>query len=308
MRMRISLAICALAAGSLFAVTAYAQSPSPVTASTDPSAPCLKCHEDEIGGLLQTRHAVKSDPKTPFGTGKGCTACHGPSTEHIKATKVKPTVVFAKTTPAAERNAPCIACHQGGNRMFWEGGSHSRNDIACNDCHKPHNAVEQVRTAATQAGVCFDCHKEKRAQTLKASTHPMRTGWMPCSSCHNPHGSVGEANLIKTSVNETCFTCHADKRGPHLWENPPAAESCANCHDPHGTNNSPLLIARPPFLCQQCHMTPFHPSTIYSGNNLPPYPVPGAAPSGDKMLGASCLNCHVKVHGSNHPSGARFTR
>ena len=36
--------------------------------------------------------------------------------------------------------------------------------------------------------------------------------------------------------------------------------------------------------------------------------VTGANLGADKMLGNACVNCHVKVHGSNHPAGARFTR
>ena len=263
---------------------------------------CLRCHDEDVGGLLSTRHAVSGDPRTPWGTGKACQACHGESAEHMRNTKVKPTIVFDKTTPAAERIAPCLACHKGGNRMHFAGSIHERNDIACSDCHKSHKAVDQVRVVQTQAGVCFDCHKDKRAASLRASSHPIRSGAMACTSCHQPHGSVGEHNLIKTSINDTCYTCHAEKRGPFLWEHPPAREDCTNCHDPHGTNASPMLVSRPPFLCQQCHQTPFHPSTNYSGNNLPPNL--GA----DKMLGSSCVNCHVKIHGSNHPAGARFTR
>ncbi|HEX6136807.1 MAG TPA: DmsE family decaheme c-type cytochrome [Casimicrobiaceae bacterium] len=307
----------AFAALAWLATAAMAQAPAPdakppptgaaaasaaAPASGAPGAVCLKCHEDEVGGMLSTKHAVTGHGRTPWGTGKACQSCHGESLEHIRNTKLPTTTTFKKTTPAAERIAPCIACHQGGERMHWAGSAHDRNDIACNDCHKLHKAVDPVRVAQTQPGVCFDCHKDKRAASLRASTHPIRSGGMPCTSCHQPHGAVGEFNLIKTSVNDTCYTCHADKRGPFLWEHPPAREDCSNCHDPHGTNTSPMLTTRPPFLCQQCHQTPFHPSTLYSGNNLPPNP--GA----DKMLGNQCLNCHVKVHGSNHPAGARFTR
>ncbi|MGE5168826.1 MAG: cytochrome c3 family protein, partial [Rudaea sp.] len=174
--------------------------------SGEPGAVCLKCHDEDVGGMLSTKHAVTGDPRTPWGRGKACQACHGESTEHIRNTKVPPDTVFTKTTPAAQRSAPCLACHQGGNRMHFVGSIHERNDIACNDCHNPHKAVDQVRVAQTQAGVCFDCHKDKRAQSLRASTHPIRTGAMPCTSCHQPHGSVGEHNLIKTSVNDTCYT------------------------------------------------------------------------------------------------------
>ena len=41
---------------------------------------------------------------------------------------------------------------------------------------------------------------------------------MDCSSCHNPHeGQV--PNMLKADVvNELCYQCHAEKRGPFLFE------------------------------------------------------------------------------------------
>src|SRR5450759_6032237 len=55
------------------------------------------------------------------------------------------------------------------------------------------------------------------------------------------------------TVNETCYTCHAEKRGPFLFAHQPAVEDCTNCHTPHGSNITPLLKSRPPFMCQECH-------------------------------------------------------
>lgn len=292
---------CLVVAFAMLPAPAMAQATTPAKRAVDDS-PCLMCHGIEAEDLEKTRHGVYGDARTPWGNGKACEACHGESPEHVKDFRAKPTVVFARTAPAAARAAPCLACHAGGSKIHWAGAAHARNDIACNDCHKSHRPADPVLVASTQAGVCFDCHKEIRAATLRFSTHPLRTGWMPCSSCHNAHGSVGEASLVKASVNDTCFTCHAEKRGPYLWPHPPAAENCASCHEPHGTNNAPLLVTRMPYLCMQCHLTPMHGSNLYSGNNLPP------ATGGAQMLGASCANCHMKVHGSNHPSGARLTR
>ncbi len=88
---------------------------------------------------------------------------------------------------------------------------------------------------------------------------------MECSSCHNPHGSTN-VRLLKTgnSVNESCSTCHAEKRGPFLFEHAGiSGDSCATCHDPHGSNNDRMLVAKLPFLCQRCHNHTRHPSTIY---------------------------------------------
>jgi predicted CXXCH cytochrome family protein len=55
------------------------------------------------------------------------------------------------------------------------------------------------------------------------------------------------------SVNDACYSCHADKRGPFVWEHPPVRENCVNCHDAHGSHHDKMLNARMPFLCQRCH-------------------------------------------------------
>ena len=107
--------------------------------------------------------------------------------------------------------------------------------------------------------------------------------------------------LVKSTINETCYQCHAEKRGPFLWEHPPARENCLNCHQPHGSSHPALLNTRGHLLCQQCHMAGFHPSTAYTGVNAPDV-------SEYHIQSRNCLNCHTEVHGSNHPSGPRFTR
>ena len=86
---------------------------------------------------------------------------------------------------------------------------------------------------------------------------------MACSDCHNPHGSAGPKLLAKNTVNETCYTCHAEKRGPFLWEHQPVNEDCTNCHTPHGSNITPLLKSRPPFLCDECHDGPHNSQAPY---------------------------------------------
>ena len=119
---------------------------------------------------------------------------------------------------------------------------------------------------------------------------------MDCVTCHNPHGSVTEKLLKANSVNENCYSCHAEKRGPFLWEHPPVTESCSNCHEPHGTNHEKLLKVAKPRLCQQCHVETRHPTRAQD-------------PRTRFFFNRSCTNCHSQVHGSNHPSAAgRFQR
>ena len=97
---------------------------------------------------------------------------------------------------------------------------------------------------------CSQCHKNKRAEIWRTSHMPVREGKMTCSSCHNPHGSFGESLLKEATVNDTCYKCHAEKRGPFLFEHAPVRESCTNCHDPHGSVNDFMLKISRPRLCQ----------------------------------------------------------
>jgi DmsE family decaheme c-type cytochrome len=109
---------------------------------------------------------------------------------------------------------------------------------------------------------------------------------------------------VKPTVNQTCYTCHAEKRGPFLWEHAPVAEDCTLCHFPHGSSRPVLLSKSPPLLCQQCHTVAGHPSVAYTSRGLPG----GGGGGGAFLLAGGCVNCHSQVHGSNHPSGVKLMR
>jgi len=283
---------------------------------------CLDCHDEDskypVLSILATQHAVKADSRSPLAQTHECQTCHGPSAAHMEDEDVPPAVVFGASHAPGPQNAVCLNCHQGGNRMNWQGSAHASSDVACTSCHVVHTHEDPVmirdRRPDTpvhrqdQTAVCSECHRDKRAEMQKTSAHPLRDGLIACSDCHNPHGGVGTKNLAKPTVNETCFQCHAEKRGPFLWEHAPATESCLNCHNPHGSNHAGMLNTRVPQLCQQCHIVQFHPGTAYFGPD-DSAPFPGGIPVGDRhALARGCLNCHPEVHGSNHPSGPRWTR
>jgi DmsE family decaheme c-type cytochrome len=277
---------------------------------------CLNCHGETSARpaheMLQTAMARKGDPNSPFGgDNHSCESCHGPSKAHVMAQgKEPPGFLFDGSTTTEQKNESCLSCHEDEARFHWPGATHNLEGVACIDCHSVHAADDPVLALETQPEVCFDCHKEQRAQFLRQSHHPVQassnayshTGLLACTDCHNPHGNDGPAQLKRNTINETCYDCHAEKRGPFLWEHQPAREDCTNCHTPHGSNHPNLLVARTPWLCQQCHVAPFHPSTAYSGTGVPPE---GFA---QQLVGKDCLNCHNQVHGSNHPSGIRLTR
>ncbi len=278
---------------------------------------CLACHDETekspVLPILATAHAVKADGRTPLAQTHECQTCHGPSAAHTEDENVATSIVFGPQSPAAPQNAVCLNCHQGGDRINWQGSVHAASDVSCVSCHKVHVKEDPVMLKnrrpdtpvmrPAQMAVCFQCHQDKRAEIHKASSHPLRDGLIGCSDCHNPHGSMGPSNLKKPTLNETCYTCHAEKRGPFAWEHAPAAEDCSTCHTPHGSNHPSLLTARVPQLCQRCHAESRHPSTAYSGPDRQGMPVI------DFHIGSKgCLNCHPEVHGSNHPSGSRLSR
>ncbi len=277
---------------------------------------CLNCH-GEKGALpaheiLMTPMALTGDPNTPFGEGNhACEGCHGPSKAHVMSMgREAPGFLFDETTASEDQNAICLDCHQQETRFHWPGSTHNIEGVTCVSCHSVHQPDDPVLALETQPQVCFQCHKEQRAQFLRQSRHPVQTssnayshtGLLACTDCHNPHGSDGPGLLRRNTINEQCYDCHAEKRGPYLWEHQPAREDCTNCHTPHGSNHPNMLVARSPWLCQQCHAAPFHPSSAYSGVDVPPNDFD------QRVVGKACMNCHNQVHGSNHPSGIRLTR
>lgn len=300
-----------------------AESPEPVATYTKKGADsCIKCHDEDsdfpVFSIFKTKHAQAEDERTPFAKLQ-CESCHGPGASHAKKVSRKekqaPINSFGSRSklsadgmnplPASVQNKVCLNCHQGNNHISWKDSVHENADIACASCHKVHAAHDAALSKQDQPDVCFSCHKKERAEFFKTSSHPVRSGLMACNDCHKPHGSGADKLLVKSTVNQTCYTCHAEKRGPFLWEHAPVSEDCTTCHSPHGSVHKALLKKPTAFLCKQCHAVSGHPALSPSGNALPG----GSSPSTSAfLLSGSCTNCHSQVHGSNHPSGVKGMR
>ncbi|MBD0371404.1 MAG: hypothetical protein ICV60_11250 [Pyrinomonadaceae bacterium] len=257
-----------------------------------------------------------------------CETCHGDAANHI-ASQGKPNTIEnpAKWT-AARINQTCLDCHSRDRHVLnWQGGEHDRKDMSCLSCHTNHHPgllknmsaafagradaevaqtisarlPEKMLVNSTVEETCLRCHSDIRKNFLQRSTHLFRTELrnqkVGCASCHNPHGGEGDKMLVSPSVNSLCYSCHAEKRGPFLWEHPPARENCMVCHSPHGSNNTKLLTARVHMLCQQCHI-----------HMLPRHSTTAGRPLDIWSINRGCINCHSQVHGSNHPGGRTFTR
>jgi len=317
---------------AVFAVTLFSAPPAQ-QADQSPyvgSKVCEECHQQGYRRFVSTKMAkVFLDAPRNELESRGCEACHGPAREHVDRAHARDQARahgetyqgpkssefitrLGKTSPLAarEQNARCLQCHEKGQRLFWQGSSHESRGLMCVTCHRVHQDTAPNAAAtrfkeplsnkltlaqSTQMEVCFECHPMRRAQLQRSSHMPFREGVVTCSSCHNPHGTPNPKLLIAASVNETCYKCHADRRGPFLWEHAPVMENCLNCHDPHGSIRPQLLKVSPPRLCQECHASTGHPGT------------PQLA-SARYVFNRGCTNCHSQIHGSNHPSGSRFQR
>jgi len=270
---------------------------------------CATCHTLEAQNWAHTIHAkvFTLDPRNAL-EHEGCQACHGPASAHLRNPREPRSIIrftHRSATPVSEQNAQCQNCHKGGQRIFWSGSVHQKQDLACSDCHNP-QATFSARGLTARRSInetCFQCHLTKRAEFRRRSHKPLLEGQLSCTDCHNPHGSTAQALLKANSVNETCFTCHADKRGPFLFEHAPVRDSCLNCHAPHGSNHENLLVTPGPLLCQQCHIQPGHDGLLMTRGNMASGPAPDV-----RLIGRNCATCHSQVHGSNSPAGPRLQR
>jgi DmsE family decaheme c-type cytochrome len=301
---------------SLFAVPASAQAPGPDA--------CAGCHADAVASYQSSIHGKAGHAKTPAAT-TGCASCHANTAEHVKAgggkggggiVNLSPS---NKKLPAAAKDAVCMGCH-GDNRhlTFWDSGRHRKNDVSCSNCHNPHGGDSALLRAENppirgyvntsqvpQQEVCYQCHRDIRSLVMRPSHHPIPEGKVKCSSCHNPHGALSDKMVNNESVRDLCISCHADKRGPYLYDHPPVEENCLACHNPHGSRSAKLLNEKVPNLCQDCHDAAQHPGTLYDMSES----FKGSGPS-NRFFARSCLNCHNEIHGSNSPGarGRRFIR
>jgi DmsE family decaheme c-type cytochrome len=266
-------------------------------------AVCLECHDDKTKKYERTAHSRSRNPRTPAAA-QSCESCHGPGKTHVETDGEGPIKNPAKMKPR-EISETCTTCHNRTEHNLWAGGKHDARNISCVTCHSVHEPKSekgQLKTV-TQTETCSQCHQTQVNKLHRVAHMPVREGKLECSTCHTPHNSANVKMLRNgTSVNDSCATCHAEKRGPFLWEHAPGRENCVTCHDPHGSNNERMLVAKLPMLCQRCHVHSRHPATVYDNTQL-------NVNKSNRIVGRGCVNCHSQIHGSNHPtSGKVFIR
>lgn len=263
---------------------------------------CLGCHEDMTKGLVDSYHGKAAHPRSPSAA-QGCETCHGPGSAHVEDPADPTTIKRLDEMAPRDASETCLSCHTKSPHTLWAGSAHDTRNLSCLTCHSVHEPVAERAQLkkATEIELCGSCHRTQATKVKRVSHMPLAEGKMECSSCHNPHGATNVKNLrVGNWINEACISCHTDKRGPFLFEHAAGRESCVSCHDPHGSNNHAMLVARPPMLCQRCHIGSRHPSTMYDQADV--------QARSNRIIGRGCTNCHQNIHGSNHPSGQTLVR
>ena len=110
---------------------------------------------------------------------------------------------------------------------------------------------------------------------------------MPCSDCHEKGDPINrEVRELEDEHDEMDFE-HGD-----LW--------CLDCHDAEEQgmlrrSGGELVELEDSWrLCTQCHV---------SG-----HPGQPRSPTDRFVVSKACLQCHVNIHGSNHPAAQGLTR
>jgi DmsE family decaheme c-type cytochrome len=281
---------------------ALSQSANQLVKQTEPGQSCKRCHQANVESFGTNAHG-KSAKFMEGDRAASCETCHTNSEKHVKSGK-REDIISPDKMSAQDINSSCLQCHSQDKHTFaWAGGEHDRNNVSCLSCHSQHHSKseENLLASFTTEETCLRCHTGVRKAMHQRSTHLFRTEQrnmkVGCTSCHNPHGGEGDKMLAETTVNNTCYGCHAEKRGPFLWEHAPVRENCMSCHSPHGSNNAKLLTARAHMSCQQCHI-----------HMLPRHSTTAGKPLDIWSLNRGCVNCHSQIHGSNHPGGRTLTR
>ncbi len=197
----------------------------------------------------------------------------------------------------------CLACHEKEGKEF-QLSTHSRINISkedgtangCEMCHGPGSVHADngggrgtMINPRKNPEICFTCHMDKKMEFRLPYRHPVLEGKMSCSDCHSLHGSDSRpwtATSVE-GVNEVCFKCHKEQRGPFPWEHQALRDGCTSCHKVHGAITDKMLVARDNNLCLRCHIQTTFPNIGNSNHNT-------------RLVEGACWSagCHTAPHGS----------
>lgn len=254
---------------------------------------CKTCHEEIYNGWEKSSHWKTTQNKKEGASHQGCEACHGAAASHVADPSDTSKLFLFEKASNKEIDARCLSCHAGGTEHMKAINSiHSQNHVSCVSCHSPHHPrTKEFLLVKSQPELCFSCHLQQKPQFDMPFHHRVNEGLIQCSDCHNVHGTV-KPKQVRTSTTQDaiCFTCHADKQGPYVFEHDPVkTEGCQSCHVPHGGPNPHMLkFSTVNLLCLQCHTN----SAVSAATSTPGF-------HNLSTQFQACTLCHTQIHGSN---------
>lgn len=267
----ILVAIC-LSIGLIITAAAIAQDEAD---DTPPEIPefvgsdfCIACHSDQEENIKASPHAAIIATER-----LGCEECHGPGSIHAE----NPMEVRPRPIEREDQVTLCGRCHitdEEGNatapkhmeREVWWLGSHSRNDVACLDCHAGHTTGADERDPEKMlpeepSDTCKMCHADVVDE--EAAHGALFSGL--CLDCHDPHAAGGPSKALRKDYQDNCSMCHdpsgEDMTGAHE-DYDVTGSDCGTCHNPHAPADTEGLlrsVSHSPFemrACTMCHNDP----------------------------------------------------
>jgi DmsE family decaheme c-type cytochrome len=268
---------------------------------------CRTCHPDVWARFYKNPHfkSIASGKEPPERT--GCESCHGPAKAHVEAHGGKATIIAFSQLPRRGILDNCLRCHgETLTRSNIRRSSHTLNNVVCTNCHSIHRSpTPKYLLASNQTELCYSCHQPVRAQFDMPFKHRVNEGFMACTDCHNPHGAfaptwrmAARPRMVDQALGneEPCLKCHAEKRGPFVFEHPSVrVDGCETCHYPHGSMNSRLLRRPVVFtLCLECH----NGADQFGRERNGVFTMTASHNMADPRY-QNCTTCHVRIHGSN---------
>ena len=209
----------------------------------------------------------------------------------------------------------CVTCHEKQGREF-KLSTHARIGTkdamagvaqGCEMCHGPGSihaeasgGKDNIINPRKNPEICFTCHLDKKMEFKLPYHHPVLEGKMSCADCHNFHGDKGDevkpwSATSVDDINEKCFKCHKDQRGPFVFEHQALREGCTTCHKVHGSIHEKMLFIRDQNLCLRCHSQQVD-ATM------------GTVAHVNDWQRGTCWSggCHTSVHGSNFDYHFRY--
>ena len=170
----------------------------------------------------------------------------------------------------------CLTCHEKGKQANWTGGVHDRRGPGL-------HLLPRRPRLQVGAGPAQDGHATPRPATPATRPYAPRACGPRTTRPRGPHdvrelpqpARLHDAEDDQGGVRRTSSASSATPRsaGPSSGSTRRCARTASTATIPHGSNHDKLLVAKPPYLCQRCHLNTRHPGTLYDGQNT----VAGAA-------------------------------